>query len=452
MEGKTYGITMKDKLGYALGDTAGMLLFGMIGPFLQMFYTDTLHIDPAKIMVLFIVARLWDAVNDPLWGTFIDNKKAGRHGKYKRFFLWLSLPLAILGTLMFVKIPGLSENQYLIYAYITYIGYGMLYTGTNIPLGSLNSTISSDPDERASLSAWRSIGSTLGGLPASLVLPFFVYTYAVGGNAKVLDPQKLMYAVMGLAALCFIIYLLSYKMITERVPEQENREKVRLLPALKAFCKNRPFVILCLASICLLASQMYTQTLYNYLFKSYFNAPSLYAVVMVCTYGPMILLMPFLGKLVARFGKKELSWFGAAIALLSNTVLWALKTTNPMVFLVFVFISGFGITFFAMEIWALVTDVIDYHELTTGKREEATGFSFFSFTRKLGQTIAGLFSTYVLVIINYDVDNITPAMNSRMYDLATLLPAAFYLIIILLLAFAYPLSKKGLIAMRAEQK
>lgn len=163
---KTHGITFKDKMGYAMGDAACALSFSLIGSFLQLFYTDVLFIDPAKLVTLFLVSKIWDAVNDPIWGAVIDRKKPSKYGKFRPYLRWLSLPVAISSVLMFVKIPGLSENQYLIYAYITYIIYGMLYTGINIPYGSLASVITSDEGERSSLSVFRSIGGGLGGLPS----------------------------------------------------------------------------------------------------------------------------------------------------------------------------------------------------------------------------------------------------------------------------------------------
>ena len=91
----THGIKTKDKLGYALGDTAGLLTFGLISSFLQMFYTDTLKIDPAKIAILFLIARIWNAINNPMWGAFIDSRKPTKHGRFRPYILGASIPLAI---------------------------------------------------------------------------------------------------------------------------------------------------------------------------------------------------------------------------------------------------------------------------------------------------------------------------------------------------------------------
>ena len=113
----TSGIKMKDKIGYALGDTAGIFTFGIISAYLQIFYTNVLLISPAKIMLLFVVARVWDAVNDPIWGIIIDTRKVGKNGKFRPYLRIVSPIMAIAAILVFTKIPGLTEDQYLIYAY-----------------------------------------------------------------------------------------------------------------------------------------------------------------------------------------------------------------------------------------------------------------------------------------------------------------------------------------------
>ena len=161
-KGLTHGIRFKDKIGYAMGDMGGLLTFSLIGAFQNKFYTDVLHIQPGKIVVLILVARLWDAINDPIWGAFIDSRKPTKQGKFRPYVFWFSIPLAVSAVLMFTVIPNLSEAKYLLFAYITYILYGMMYTAVNIPYGSLASVVTDDEKERSSLSMWRSIGASAG--------------------------------------------------------------------------------------------------------------------------------------------------------------------------------------------------------------------------------------------------------------------------------------------------
>ena len=122
---------------------------------------------------------------------------------------------------MFLKIPGLSEMQYLIYAYITYIMYGMMYTAVNIPYGSLASVVTDDELERSSLSMWRSIGAGVGGLPGTIILPMLVYTvvgkYPNGKDIQVLNETKLFWCVLILSAVSVLVYFAHYKLTKERI-------------------------------------------------------------------------------------------------------------------------------------------------------------------------------------------------------------------------------------------
>ena len=169
---RTSGIGAKDKIGYAMGDVASLLVFGLVQSVLQKYYTDVLGIGVVSIMLMFIVARVWDAINDPIWGRIVDSIPAAADGRYRRWMKTLAVPVALSAVLMFVKIPGLSERGYLIYAYVTYILFGMLYTGINIPYGSMAQVITSDERERSSLSIFRSMGSTFGAFPAMVLISF----------------------------------------------------------------------------------------------------------------------------------------------------------------------------------------------------------------------------------------------------------------------------------------
>lgn len=452
---KTYGIKAIDKIGYAFGDMGGLLTFSLVSSFLTMFYTDILHFTSTSIMMLMLVARIWDAVNDPIWGAFIDSRKPTRFGRFRPYILGASVPLALGAFMMFLKIPGLTNTQYLIFAYITYIFYGMMYTGVNIPYGSLASVITSDEIERSSLSMWRSVGAGLGGLPAQILLPLVVYstvTNADGTTAKILDSNKLSIAVACLCVLTVIVFFSHFKMTKERITVLPNQQqgKYSFLRALRMLLKNKPFIVLCIVSMFLICFQMYTQTIYNYLFKNFYEKPELYGIVTICTYLPMALFLPVMGKLVRRFGKKEICAVGMGFAALVNILMYLIGFTglsaNPYLFLVMVFFSGAGQTFLVMEIWALVMDVIDYHELLSNRREEGTSYSIYSFVRKLGQTAAGAGVPAILGIIGYngELASQSEQVLDKLYTAATLVPAIILICMFVLLAFCYKLSKKEL--------
>ncbi len=460
-KGLTHGIKMKDKIGYALGDMGGLLTFSLIGAFQNKFYTDVLNIDPAKIAVLILVARLWDAINDPMWGAFIDSRKPTKHGKFRPYIFWFSIPLAISAVLMFIVIPNLSPAKYLLFAYITYILYGMMYTAVNIPYGSLASVITDDERERSSLSMWRSIGAGLGGLPGTVLLPMFVYTttgtYPNGTSIKILDGNKLTMFVAVLAVISVIVFFFHFKLTKERVaPIAKEKGDYSAFKTIKDLMKNRSFVTLSLVSMLIIAFQFYYQATYTYLFTDYYHKPGLYSMVTICTYLPMAIFIPIMNKLIDRFGKKELCAVGMAFACVVMFILYFIKTDNPYVFLAFTFLSGLGQTFLVLEIWALVMDVIDHHESRTSRREEGTGYALISFARKIGQTLAGVGLNALLALINYNSDAskmgeaLPGEVMSKLYDISTLVPAVMLGLMAVILFFGYDLSKKKLVSMRED--
>ena len=444
-------ITMKDTVGYALGDAGGQLTFGLVGVFLTMFYTDVLGITPAQIAVLMFAARLWDAINDPMWGAAVDRLKPSRHGRFRQWVWRGSFPLAASAVLMFMN-PGFGNAGNLVWAYITYIAYGMSYTVVNISYGSLASVISPLERDRSSLSVARSAGAGFGALPGAVLLPLFVFSTNAEGM-KELDSGKLLTAVAILAGLSLIVFFAFFRMTKERVaPEAEQKPELR--KTFRALLRNRPFIMLCVASMLLIGVQMYVSPLNSYLFKDYFRQPNMITLYSVFTYAPMALLLPFLGKLAGRFGKKELCAAGLAFGSLAFAAAYFIHTANVYVYLGFCFLSGIGLTFLIMEVWALVTDVIDYQGLLSGQREEGTAYALFSFTRKLGQTAAGSGSAAVLGFIGYDGKLAVQSARaiSGMYTAATLVPAIAMGIMFLVLTFGYPLNKARLRDMHAQME
>lgn len=455
---RTSGIRFKDKLGYAMGDVGSLFVFSLVTTLLQVYYTDVLHITPALIMVLFTVARIWDAINDPMWGRIVDTRKVSEQGRYRPWLLRLAVPLAVSAVLMFLKIPGLTQTGYFIYACVTYIIFGMLYTGVNIPYGSMASVITTDEKERGSLSVFRSVGSIFGNIPSILMASLcYVAIIAPDGTpGKQLDYTKLLIGVCLTAVLCVIAFIVCYKLSKERVPAPaaQKREKGESWAIIKGLFKNRAFMSLCVASMLLLAAQMFTQSYYVYLFKDYFAAPGLFSLVLVCQYLPVAVLMFFSGRLSEKFGRKEICALGMGLAGVANLVLYFMHTTNPYVFLLVCFISGIGSTFFFLQVWALAADVIDDYEVSTGKREDATTYAFYSFARKLGQTVAGILANAALIWIGYnELTGIqSESTTNGMYSLSVLIPAILYLLMFAALWFWYPLGKNRLKELQAQKE
>ena len=455
----TSGIKGKDKIGYAMGDFGSCLLFGLVQSVLQRYYTDILQLSIVSIMIMMVVARIWDAINDPIWGRIIDGAKPAADGRYRRWIKIFAVPVAISAVLMFVKIPGLSKGQYLAYAYATYILFGMLYTCINIPYGSLAQVVTSDDKERSSLSVFRSIGSTFGALPAMALMA--VYAVVTENDKRVMKYDRTLTGVIVIAVLSVLAFFLCYKWNKERVESKPApRQKRQTWAVIKALFKSRPFVAVCLASMLFLAAQMFQTGYYSYLFDYYFKS-GLFMVSQVCIYLPVAVIMFFAGRLGNKFGRRDVCAYGVLFASIVNFILFFLHTHNVMVYLLFCLFTGIGTAFIFLLVWVLASDAIDYNEVKHGIHDEATSYSFYSFMRKLGQTVAAILINSVLLNIGY-TDNVLNIKNmdaaaqqpilDHMYNSSALIPAVLFLLVFVLLRFVYPLSKQKIDELQVEKE
>ena len=451
----TSGIRAKDKIGYAMGDFGSCLVFGLVQSVLQRYYTDILQINIISIMTMMIVARIWDAVNDPIWGRIIDNVKPASDGRYRRWIKIFAVPVAVSAVLMFVKIPGLTQGQYLVYAYITYILFGMLYTCINIPYGSLAQVVTSNDKERSTLSVFRSIGSTFGALPAMALLAAFAVV--TENDKRVMKYDRTLIGVVVIALLSIAAFVLCYRWNKERVESRPApREKGKTWKVVKALFKSRPFVAVCLASMLFLAAQMFQTGYYSYLFDYYFKS-GMFMVSQVCIYLPVAVIMFFAGKLGNRFGRRDVCAYGVLFAGIVNFILFLLHTHNVYVYLLFCLFTGIGTAFIFLLVWVLASDAIDYNEVKHGIHDEATSYSFYSFMRKLGQTVAAVLINSVLLNIGYTDNvlneaNITDEVLDHMYNSSALIPAVLFLLVFVLLRFVYPLSKQKIDELQVEKE
>ncbi len=455
-------------------DMAGCLVFSLVTSILQKFYTDVFNLSPLFIMIMFIGARVWDAINDPMMGRICDTVKPGKYGRYRQWFLYVAVPLGLSSVLLFTKWPGLGgDSNYLgtcIYATITYVLFGMIYTVLQIPYGSLASVVTTDVGERSKLSVFRSIGAALGSVPVFLIASFAYAkrvdaagNYVYGENGKIITDMQykpVLIGVIAMAACSVILLFIAFSLNKERVvltPEPKQKGATR--KAVKLLFSNRAFVTLSLVALLLLAGQMFTQSFYLYLFNDYFNANWMNLASQACTYSPMIVFMFFMPKLAKKVGKKEVCSVGTAVAAAANLVLFLLRGLDPSVlmwiFLVLCFVSGVGLTTLVLQMWAMVTDVIDDIEVSTGSKDVGTAYSIFNFFRKLGQVLAAICVNGALLGMNYKYEKgaVQTLENLRkMYDLATLIPAVMFALMAVILGIFYPLSKSRVEALQVEKE
>lgn len=473
-------IGVKEAAGYTIAEAGNMFNLTYISSYLKIFMTDVLKIAPAKAGLMFIITRLWDCINDPIWGAMVAKRPPSKDGKFRPYLKWVSIPLGLSTILCFVPYDRLTSNTtiLLIICYIAYIFYGMMYTGMNIPFGSLASVITDDPNGRNLLSTFRSIGSGIGGAVVSLIAPMVIYTakktagpdgtlidvvdQTTGKVVEIADGNKMFIFGLIMGILSIIFYLWGYKTTKERVPSEADPQtdfKATYLGLLK----SRPFVTVALAGV-LISGQLQFNSFNAYLYKNYFTNTGLSILGTICNYLPMVCLVLFTPKLSAKFGKKELCGKFSIIAAFASVALAICANNQSIIdklnpetgifpawmFMAALLLIGFGYTFVSLTCWAVVMDVIDYQEYSTGIRNESAVYAVYTFSRKLGQTIADGAGLFLLQWAKYDSETagngfITENDTSKKIMLiCTIIPAIVYTGVWLLMRFGYPLTKERL--------
>ena len=450
-------IGIKEAFGYLFGDMGNLLNLTFISTYLKVFYTDCLlpgHGASATrisndLTILFLVIRLWDAINDPLWGLLVDRRRPSKNGKFRPYLRSVSFPLAASVVLCFLNIQNYvsSYAALLAFAYVTYVIYGMMYTGMNIPYGSLASAITDDPDGRTLLSTFRSIGAGVGGAAVTLVAQKLIYDDGVA-----LNPKKTFIAAVLLAAFALASYLACFHTTKERVQYSHEKKKLDLKLTYGTLFRSRPFLTVTFAGMMISGLLQFT-SFNQYLTKNYIGNSDLSILITISTYLPMVALILFMPKLAKKFGKKELTTVGLALSTVSALVMMLIGPneqfrTHTTPFILCNFGIGTGYSFLSILTWAIVTDVIDYQESKTGVKNESGIYAVYTFARKVGQTLADSGGLKLLYgYAGYDPENTVvgyiPGVGDKIFKMVSRVTFIAYGITFVMFLF-YPLNKKRL--------
>lgn len=437
----------KDKLGYLFGDFGNDFSFIFASSYLMVFYTKVLGLSGAAVGALFLAARIVDAFTDVTMGRIVDTIAPARDGRFRPWIRRMCVPVAVASTIMYLYfVADWPYAAKMVYVVITYILWSSFcYTAINIPYGSMASVISPDAGDRASLSTYRSVGASLASLVIGVGVPLIIYDTDAQGN-QLVNPVRFTWTAVVFGVFAIICYVLCYTLCKERVFfEKKKHEKGEGIGSILAgLAKNRPLLSLVCAALILLLATMLGQSMNNYLFLDYFRNAKALSLLNVVNVGGILVVAPFVSKIATRFGKKEAGAMGMLIAGIVYLVLFFLRVKSIPVFLILLFLGTVGIGLFNMITWAFITDIIDYQEVVTNKREDGTVYAVYSFARKLGQALAGGIGGFALTAIGYvsEAPSQTAQVSERIYTVAILVPTICYLLVFLIMQFWYPLTKK----------
>ena len=445
----------RDKLGYLFGDFGNDFTFILSSSFLLKFYTDVMGVSGAVVGVVMMVARFVDAFTDVGMGRICDRSRPTAAGKFKPWILRMCVPVAVSSFLIYQSgLAGQSMAFKIGWLAVSYILWGsFFYTSINIPYGSMASSISSEPDDRQSLSTYRSLGGTLAGLVIGAGVPILAYDQ-VEGNA-VMNGERFTVIAGVFSVLAVVCYLLCYHLTTERVKPRHapDGEHHGVLDMLRGALRNRALISIIAASVVMLLAQLTMQSMANYVYPNFYGSTVAQSASTLIMVAGMLIAAATAKPLASRFGKAEVSVAANALAAAVCLGLYVLRPANVWVYVALSGINWLGLGVFSMVSWALITDVIDDAELRSGVREDGSVYALYSFARKLGQAAAAGLSGGLLSLIGYSQETaFDPGVVNGVYDIATLLPALGFGLLALILWFWYPLRKAQVEANVAELK
>ena len=387
----------RDKLGYAMGDMGCGFSFQLVATFMQLFYMQYIGISEEAYAIIIILSKVFDAINDIVIGNLVDTKKIGKKSKYMPWILIGAVTLVIFNVMIFAPVQSFSQWGKYAWCLGSYCLWSIAYTMVNVPYGSLHSVITDDPQQKVSLSTFRSIGAALPAIVIMIVLPNIVYDKkinAAGEEIEVLKGSSLLPVAVVLSIVAMVVLWGTTKLVTERVSHNSSDNAVgfkAMISSTKSFFTNRAMVGATIASVASVALFNSTMALNNMVFQYFFHATDKISIAMVGSYAPMILFMAFIGKLTKKFGKKAVivtsMFVGAISGLVAIFMPIAPNATGMIIYVVCLMGLNLGNAGFQISVWAIVADCIEVSYRKTGKSEEGSLYAIYSFFRKLAQGI-----------------------------------------------------------------
>ena len=442
---------VKDEIGYVFGDMAGSFVNLFVDAYFLIFCTNVLGISAGWMGTLFLVARLWDAINDPIMGSFPDRWMIGKSGdKFKPWIKIFMLPLALSGVLCFFNVPleGIALHAYVAFAYVL---YGMSYTGTSMPFGAMASVVSDDPIQRSKLSRARSIGGTIVGIVGLSIVPVVCFDK----QSNILPERFTLIAVI-FGVLSIISYFVLLNFTQERIRQNsEKAEKFNYGKVLKATVHNRPLIGVMVATLGSMLFITGSNQVRSYIFKEYYARTDVMSIISLATIPILVICFPLVPKLVAKFGKKATLMAAIVSSTIFSVIPVVMEIKNVYIYSALVVLGTIGQTVFTMLIWALVTDCLDYSEWKFNERSDGSMYSLYTFSRKIGSTIASTGVSFGLAAIGFvsgsNVVQTAEAVNG-IYFLVNIIPVVTCILELVGVGLIFNLNKETTERMYAELK
>lgn len=406
-------LKLKEKMGYGFGDFASSMFWKMFSVYLLFFYTDVFGITAAMVGTMFLVTRIFDAANDPIMGVIADRTNT-KWGKFRPYLLWMAIPFGIIGVLLFTT-PDFDMSGKIVYAYITYCVMMIIYTAVNVPYASLLGVMTSNLKDRTSLATYRFIfafaGSILVLATAEPLVEYF--TNFEGGTPN--PQQGWLYTMIIYAIIAALFFYGTFYLTRERIrPPKE--QKTSLKADLKNLAANKPWFILLGAGVSSLIFNSLRDGSTIYYFKYYFESQEAFLMPVLeisITFSTLYLVLGQAANIVGvvmaktisdKIGKKSTFLTAMVIAAILSCVFFWFKEDNLTLIFVFQFLISICAGIIFPLLWSMYADIADYSEWKTGRRATGLIFSSSSMSQKLGWTLGGAITGWMLAFYGFEAN------------------------------------------------
>ncbi len=445
----TAPLSFREKVGYGLGDMASNFYMGFFGLFLLYYYTDVFGISPAAAATMLLVTKIVDAVSDPAMGLIADRTDS-RWGKYRPYLLFVAIPYAILGYLLFLG-PELSDIGKLIYAYVTYTLVMLAYTAINVPYSALLAVISPVAEERTKATQFRFVFASLGTLCVGAFATPLVHWFGGGDEVRGFRLTIILFAVLSV-----LIFWVTFATTRERVRPKHHESSVR--DDFSTLLQNISWIVLVATGI-LVVVGLIARFASIVFYLKYYMLDDGARVLLIFDKTALLTSCGLIGQLIgalitpmlaARFEKHHLV---IGMNLLHAALLGLCFVIPPDQFALIIFVHSLGIFTFGVIItllFSMYTDCAEYGEWRTGRNTAGLTVSASMFSLKFGSAVGGALPGFMLAWFGF-------VANEAQTDLAmtgirlmfNVLPAVFFLLAGLLMFF-YRIDRASLTRIEAE--
>ncbi len=435
-------LSIKEKIGYGLGDTASHFVWDMVGFWILIFYTDTFGISAAAAGTIMLIARIWDMVSDPLMGIIADRTNT-RWGKFRPYILWMALPYGVLAVLTFTT-PDLGTTGKVIYAGVTYLLLMTVFTAINLPYSSLGAVMTSDSYERAGLNSYRFIFAFVGQFIVTGTALSLALYLGNGDNAKGYQYTLILFAVIS-----FILFMITFKTTKERV-QPPKEQKQNLKEDLKNLFKNRPWVILFFVGIISFIMFAMQNLSIAYYFKYYIGNEESVQLFNVIGTVALIAGIPLSKPLAKRFGKRNVYVASSLLSGLFFILLYIPGANNIVSIYILNILAKFTYAPAVPLLWTMLADTADYSEWKNGRRATGLVFSAATFAQKAGWGIGGALAGWLLALYKFtpNIEQTASALTGIKL-MISVFPGILYMSCAILLYF-YAIDHKTCLIMQKD--